>query len=141
MSAGGDLLKTGAGDKNFYHVSRGELYPESLRGHLAGLGRLDKPHPELERLQGDLVDDFPTVIIAPDGRPSSRNFPVMILNNSCDLPNGRLSFVTAVPIVDFGKYLETERSRRGPESLAGYAEAIRKNNRTELPYLPPFGGF
>ena len=66
----------------------------------------------------------------------------MILNNSCDLPEGRVDFVTVAPVVDFNKYLEFERTKRGATaSLQGYAEAIRKNDKTELFYLPAFNDF
>ena len=65
----------------------------------------------------------------------------MILNNSCDLPDDRVDFVTAAPIVDFGKFLEFEKRRRSKSSLDGFAKAIRQNEKTELFYLPKFGGF
>lgn len=102
---------------------------------------LAQPHPELDRLQGDLLKDFPTVCLDNTGNPRSHRFTVMVLNNSCDLPEGRVDFVTAAPVVDFNKYLEFERKKRSEESLRGYAEAIRKNDKTELFYLPPFNGF
>ena len=65
----------------------------------------------------------------------------MILNNTCDLPKGRIDFVTAAPVVDFQAYLEFEKSRRTSESLEGYASSIRKNDVTELFYLPKLIGF
>jgi len=73
---------------------------------------LGQPHQEIERLQGDLLRDFPTVYLDEKVEARSRNFTVMILNNTCDLPDGRLDFVTAAPVVDFNKYLEFERARR-----------------------------
>src|ERR1041385_4964193 len=73
---------------------------------------LGQPHREIERLQGDLLKEFPTVVLDDDAKPRCRDFTVMILNNTCDLPDGRLDFVTAAPIVDFNKYLEFERTRR-----------------------------
>lgn len=44
------------------------------------------PHRELQRLQGDLLLDFPTVFLDEAGTPRARRFTVMILNNTCDLP-------------------------------------------------------
>ena len=73
---------------------------------------LGQPHREIERLQGDLLKDFPTVVLDDDAKPRCQNFTVLILNNTCDLPDDRLDFVTAAPIVDFNKYLEFERARR-----------------------------
>ena len=102
---------------------------------------LDQPHPSEERLQGDLVKDFPTVFLDESGTPRAQKFTVMILNNTCDLPDSRLDFVTAAPIVDFQKYLEFEKHRRSAESLEGYARSIRANDKTELFYLPRFADF
>ena len=102
---------------------------------------LTRPHPELERLQGDLLEKFPTVFLDDSGNPRLRTFTVMVLNNSCDLPAGRVDFLTAAPVVDFNQYVEFERKNRSEESLRGYVEAIRKNDKTELLYLPPFNSF
>ena len=99
------------------------------------------PHPSESRLQGDILADCPTVVIDDSGSPKSTEFPVMILNNSCDLPDDRINFVTAAPIVDFGKFLEIEKKRRSASSLEGFAKAIRQNEKTELLYLPKFGRF
>jgi hypothetical protein len=76
----------------------------------------------------------------------------MILNNTCDLPDDRLNFVTAAPVVDFNNYLEFERERRfrdkthteDPEkqrienSLQEFGRVLRNNDKTEILYLPPF---
>lgn len=102
---------------------------------------LAQPHPTEHRLQGDILRDFPTVVIDDSGSPKAKKFPVMILNNSCDLPDDRMDFVTAAPIVDFGKFLEFEKRRRSQSSLEGFAKAIRQNEKSELFYLPKFAGF
>jgi hypothetical protein len=114
---------------------------------------LSQPHREIERLQGDLLKDFPTVFLDGESKPRSRNFTVMILNNTCDLPDDRLDFVTAAPIVDFNKYLEFERSRRlkgkmtesekesVEDSIQELARVLRHNKKTEILFLPRFGEF
>ena len=114
---------------------------------------LGQPHREIERLQGDLLKEFPTVVLDDDAKPRCRNFTVMILNNTCDLPDGRLDFVTAAPIVDFNKYLEFERTRRSKgkatenemkrveDSIQELARVLRNNNKTEILFLPSFGEF
>lgn len=102
---------------------------------------LSDPNQAEQRLQGDLIPDFPTVFLDEQATPRSKDFTVMLLNNTCDLPDGRVDFVTAAPVVDFQKYLAFEREKRGEDSLRGYAEAIRRNDITELMYLPPFGEF
>lgn len=116
---------------------------------------LDRPHSSIERLQGDMIKNFPVVFLDETASPSCQKFTAMILNNTCDLPDDRLDFVTAAPVVDFKKYLEFEREKRirekgrphkerkrqVEESLQGYADAIRRNNKTELLYLPRFGDF
>jgi hypothetical protein len=116
---------------------------------------VDLPHPTFERLQGDVLRDFPTVFLDEKGVPRSRPFTVMILNNTCDLPDDRLDFVTAAPIVDFNEYLEFERKRRFhgkdaveesdkkriEDSLQEFGRVLRNNDKTEILYLPPFPDF
>lgn len=102
---------------------------------------LAEPHRSLQRLQGDLIKEFPTVFLDDSASPQTHNFTVMLLNNTCDLPDARLDFVTAAPIIDFQKYLEFEGKRRSPDSLRSYADSIRRNDKTELFYLPKFNEF
>lgn len=116
---------------------------------------IGRPHAEIERLQGDLLVDFPTVFLDQAGVPQSKQFTVMILNNTCDLPEGRLDFVTAAPVVDFNNYLEFEQERRFhgrtngedserrriEDSLQEFGRVLRNNDKTEILYLPPFSGF
>jgi len=114
---------------------------------------LAQPHREIKRLQGDLLKDFPTVILDNDAKPRCQNFTVLILNNTCDLPDDRLDFVTAAPVVDFNKYVEFERNRRfknlitdsdksrAEDSIQELARTLRNNNKTEILFLPSFGEF
>ena len=116
---------------------------------------IGRPHSDIQRLQGDVLVDFPTVFLDEAAVPRSRQFTVMILNNTCDLPDGRLDFVTAAPVVDFNNYLEFERGRRfrgktGVEdsekrriedSLQEFGRVLRNNDKTEILYLPPFSEF
>ncbi|MBI4489708.1 MAG: hypothetical protein HY694_11535 [Deltaproteobacteria bacterium] len=116
---------------------------------------IGRPHEDVQRLQGDLLLDFPTVFLDEAGVPRSRQFTVMILNNTCDLPDGRLDFVTAAPVVDFNNYLEFERERRFrgktnvqesekrriEDSLQEFGRVLRNNDKTEVFYLPPFSEF
>jgi hypothetical protein len=112
---------------------------------------LDRPHGDIDCLQGDLLRDFPTVFLDETTTARSRTFTVMILNNTCDLPEGRLDFVTAAPVVDFDDYLQFERRRRfrgsgefsdaerlrAEETLQELARALRNNDKTEILYLHP----
>ncbi len=120
--------------------------------HLPALGRdlkripdfswvLSSPHPSEKYLQGDILSDFPTVFLDPTGAPRQRRFTVMVLNNTCDLLEGRMDFITAAPIVDFNSFILSEKKRRTPVSVESFAHAIRKNDKTELLYLPPFDTF
>lgn len=116
---------------------------------------IDIPHAEFERLQGDVLSNFPTVFLDERGEARSREFTVLVLNNTCDLPDDRLDFITAAPIVDFNKYLEFERERqiRGKSTLEDserrriedrlqeYGRVLRNNDKTEILYLPPFSEF
>lgn len=104
---------------------------------------LTQPHAEIERLQGDLVADLPAVFIDDSGTARTRSFTTMVLNNTCDLPDDRTDFITTAPVVDFQKYVEFEKTKkkRDQNSLKSYVEAIRRNEKTELFYLPPFAEF
>jgi hypothetical protein len=114
---------------------------------------LGRPHPEIERLQGDLLRDFPTVVLDDHANARCQNFTVLILNNTCDLPDDRLDFVTAAPVVDFNEYLEFEKARRLTDrtsederkriddSIQEFARVLRHNNKTEILFLPSFGEF
>jgi hypothetical protein len=116
---------------------------------------IGRPHEDIARLQGDLLVDFPTVFLDEASAPRSRQFTVMILNNTCDLPDDRLDFVTAAPVVDFNNYLEFERERRFhgktnvedsekrrvEDSLQEFGRVLRNNDKTEILYLPPFSEF
>lgn len=116
---------------------------------------IDRPHAELERLQGDVLSKFPTVVLDEQGLPRSREFTVLVLNNTCDLPDDRLDFITAAPIVDFNKYLEFERERqvrgkngleeselrRVEDRIQEFGRVLRNNDKTEILYLPPFSDF
>jgi len=116
---------------------------------------IDTPNPETERLQGDVISNFPTVFLDERSQARSREFTVLVLNNTCDLPDDRLDFMTAAPIVDFNKYLAFEREQRfrGKESLdesekrriedrlQEYGRVLRNNDKTEILYLPPFSEF
>ncbi len=114
---------------------------------------LGQPHREIERLQGDLLKDFPTVVLDDDAKPRCQNFTVLILNNTCDLPDDRLDFVTAAPLVDFNKSLEFEKTRRLKgqtaerdkkrieDSIQELARVLRHNDKTEILFLPSFGEF
>jgi hypothetical protein len=89
------------------------------------------------------------------GEARSREFTVLVLNNTCDLPDDRLDFITAAPIVDFNKYMEFERERRSrnkdtqndsekrriEDGLQEYGRVLRNNDKTEILYLPPFSEF
>lgn len=116
---------------------------------------IDRPHDDVERLQGDFIIDFPTVFLDEAGVPRSRQFTVMILNNTCDLPDNRLDFVTAAPVIDFNNYIEFERERRFlgktnvgdserrriEDSIQEFGRVLRNNDKTEILYLPPFSNF
>lgn len=116
---------------------------------------IDIPYPEIERLQGDVVSNFPTVYLDEQGTARSREFTVLILNNTCDLPDDRLDSITAAPIFDFNKYMEFERERQFRDKdtltdsekrsiedrLQEYGRVLRNNDKTEILYLPPFSEF
>jgi hypothetical protein len=73
-----------------------EEYQPALRSNLKKIPDfswlLGEPPGTEERLQGDLLKAFPTVFLDNSGKPHERKFTVMILNNTCDLPDGPSRF-------------------------------------------------
>lgn len=102
---------------------------------------LSDPHESEDRLQGDLIAQFPTVYLGDDEKILQHRFSVMMLNNTCDLPDGRIDTVTVVPIIDFQSYLKFEGENRTSESFKGHIQSILRNEITELFYLPRFAEF
>jgi hypothetical protein len=132
---------------DFSRYSR--IIPEE---HHAGLERglrsvpdfgwlLSAPHQSQDRLQGDLLADFPTVFLDNKEQARTHRFTVLVLNNTCDLPDRRLDFVTVAPVLNFEHYVHFEKRRRPLVSVEGYASDLRRNRISELFYLPPFDGF
>src|SRR4029077_13281293 len=62
---------------------------------------LSEPHSDQERLQGDLLREVPTGFLDDTATPRSAKFTVMILNNTCDLPEGRLDLIYLPKITGF----------------------------------------
>jgi hypothetical protein len=70
-----------------------------------------QPNPHIDRLQGDFFSDFPALFLKPDGTVASKRRPVMVLNNTCDLPLGRSSMVSVAPLFDLKKYLQSQAGK------------------------------
>ena len=102
---------------------------------------LKGPHPSEERLQGDIIADCPTTCIDDNGTPRSRSSTVMVLNNTCDLPDGRGNFVTVAPVFDFEAFVRSEVKNRPSANLESYFQSLRCNKKTEFLYLPSFATF
>jgi hypothetical protein len=122
--------------------------PEKVASLLAALKRvpdfgwlLTSPNAGEHRLQGDLHADFPVALIAPDGRAVSKKFPVLVLNNTCDLQANRSAFVNVAPVLDFEQFAKIEIAKRGETGAKSYLHAIRSNCVLEVLWLPPFHTF
>lgn len=102
---------------------------------------LTRPPSNESRLQGDIHADFPVALIAPDGRAVSKNFPVLVLNNTCDLQPNRSAFVNVAPVLDFEEFARIEIAKRGEENARSYLRDVRSNRVHELLWLPPFDKF
>lgn len=99
------------------------------------------PHATEKRLQGDIHPNIPTAIIGPDGTVKSRPFTVMVLNNTCDLQEGRSEFVSVIPLLEFDYYERSLVERKGPASAQGTIAQLKANRIFEHLWLPPFPGF
>lgn len=115
---------------------------------------LGAPHSSLDRLQGDILRSLPTVFLDDSGQPRARNFPALVLNNSCDLPDDRLESIAIAPVLDFHQYADfhvkakiseagdnPKKIQQAENAAANYLEDVRKNKISEILYLPAYGDF
>jgi hypothetical protein len=63
------------------------------------------PNAAIDRLQGDFLRDFPTVFLGPRNSVLQKPFTVMLINNTCDLVEGRSGFVTVAPGFYFPSFM------------------------------------
>jgi len=99
------------------------------------------PNRYTDKLQGDFISSFPVCYIDPELEPVVSRRTVMIINNTCDLPEGRGNFVSVAPAFDFKKYIESQAGKRTTESLKNYEADLRKNQISELVFIPQITGF
>ena len=102
---------------------------------------LGAPNRSFDRLQGDFFETFPVSYLDPQAQPATNRRTVMIVNNTCDLPANRSTFVSVAPVVDLGSFLKALEKRRKPEALANFEKTVRENNVCELLFLPTLKGF
>ncbi len=126
----------------------GVIPPDRVTSLIAALRKvpdvswlLAGPNPSIERLQADLLDDFPLALVAPDETPRCKRFVVLIVNNTCDLQPDRSRFVTVAPVLDFKVFAAAEIAKRGEERARSYLHDIRSNRVFEMLWLPSFHHF
>lgn len=102
---------------------------------------LGKPHESEDRLQGDLLADFPVALVDDAGQPRCKTFAVLVLNNTCDLQPKRAQFVTVAPAFDFEMYAESVIKQRGDHNAQSHLHEVCANNIYEILWLPAFGNF
>ena len=102
---------------------------------------LTRPNSVTDRLQGDFFGEFPVVYLKPDGSTASRKQTVMLINNTCDLPHGRSSFVTVAPAFDFARYLQRQQGKKSADAMMNHIRDLRHNQISELLYVPGVQGF
>ena len=100
------------------------------------------PHPDEERLQGDLVDGMPFAIIDAGGAARRAVFTVAVVNNTCDLQPGRSEFITVVPVFEFSAFEGgIRRGRRNRAAAADFLHSVKQNKVYEILYLADCPGF
>jgi hypothetical protein len=99
------------------------------------------PNGHTDRLQGDFFETFPVIYLDPAEKPVSKRQTVMVINNTCDLPPGRSKFVSVAPIFDLGRFLEGQAKVRKADSLENFEKDLRKNQISELLFIPTMKGF
>jgi hypothetical protein len=126
----------------------GVIPPEKVASLLASLKKvpdfswlLTPPHPTEERLQGDIVSDFPIAVVDDGGNPRCNRFAAIILSNTCDLQPNRSDFVVVAPAMDFARYSEAIVLKRGEERARGFLRSVRQNEVDEILWVPCFATF
>jgi hypothetical protein len=102
---------------------------------------LTGPHPNEERLQGDLISEFPVAVVDKNGVAQCSKFAVLILNNTCDLQPARSDFLTVAPAMDFAKYSEFMIGSLGEAKASNHLRSVHENKVHEILWLPKFGPF
>jgi hypothetical protein len=126
----------------------GIIPPEKVESLLASLRRIPdyswvllSPHSSEERLQGDLLSEFPVAVVDGEGHPRCSKFAVLVLNNTCDLQPGRFQFVTLAPAMDFARFSQTYLEQEGEERARSYLHSVKANKVCEILWLPSFADF
>lgn len=101
----------------------------------------DQPHPNEERLQGDILRDFPFCIIDSAGAPKTATLMVALMNNTCDLQPGRSELVNVALAFDYREYGASIIADRGDQRAQGYLAAAERNEINELFYVRDCPGF
>ena len=99
------------------------------------------PNRYIEKLQGDFISSFPVCYIDPKQEPVLSRRSVMIVNNTCDLPEGQGNFVSVAPVFDFNKYIESQTGKKSAEALKNHEADLRKNQISHLFFIPHISGF
>jgi hypothetical protein len=103
---------------------------------------VDAPHSEEPRLQGDLLRSVPVALIDSQGQPRTAALPAMVINNTCDLQQGRSNFVTVAPASEYEVFAEKiTRERATAQSAASYMRHIQSNRIDEVIFIPRCPGF
>lgn len=126
----------------------GVIPPDKVASLLASLKKvpdyswcLTPPHTSQERLQGDVLSDFPVALVDDAGSPRCKKLAVLVLNNTCDLQPSRSQFVTVAPVMDFGLFSQSVIATRGPDRARNYLHDVRANHIYEMLWLPCFASF
>jgi hypothetical protein len=101
----------------------------------------DQPHSSEERLQGDILRDFPFCIIDSAGAPKTATLMVALMNNTCDLQPGRSGLVNVALAFDYREYRGSVIAERGERKAQGYLAAVEQNKINELFYVRDCPGF
>jgi hypothetical protein len=119
-----------------------ELFLKQIRQINGKSPLIAGPNKTQDRLQGDVLRDFPFAVIHRDGKVLSRPQTCLALNTDCNLQPGRLDTLNFAPISSFARYAELAAAKqKDPARLAGRLESVERNEVDSLFYLPFCGGF
>lgn len=99
------------------------------------------PHPDEERLQGDLLHAFPFVLVIDAETARIKPQLGLILNNACDLQPKRSEFCNVALAADYSAYSASVEANKASESAKSFLADVSNNRVDDLFFLRDCPGY
>jgi len=93
------------------------------------------PHPDEQRLQGDIYRQFPFALVKDDHQASIALKVILVLNNTCDLQLNRTPSCNVALAADYNCYAESIRAARSDQSATNFLADVERNRIDDLFFL------